>query len=79
MFLIGREVRVSMYDVMTGDDLYENKSLSSQIKLIRLQASEIRRLATENNELKKRLAVYESTQSQNDVSDIRLLLTDHGV
>ena len=79
MFLIGREVRVSMYDVMTGDDLYENKSLSSLIKLIRLQASEIRRLATENNELKKRIAVYESTQSQNDVSDIRLLLTDHGV
>lgn len=57
-----------MYDVMTGDDLYENKSLSSLIKLIRLQSSEIRRLATENNELKKRLAVYESTQSQNDVS-----------
>ena len=44
----------------------ENESTGALIRMLRLQASEIRRLAAENSELKKRLAMYEEAQSQNE-------------
>lgn len=45
---------------------FENESLSSLLKMLRFQSTEIRRLAAENSELKKKLAVYETTQNHHD-------------
>lgn len=47
----------------------ENGSLNSLIKMLRLQSSEIRRLAAENKELKKRLAEYESAQNETSAAN----------
>ena len=44
----------------------ESESSGSLINMLRFQASEIRRLAEENSELKKRLAAYEDAQSQKE-------------
>lgn len=51
---------------MKGNPSLENESSGSLINMLRLQASEIRRLAAENSELKKKHAVYEDAQSQKE-------------
>ena len=49
---------------MEGNTTFGNESLSSLISMQRHLLSEIRRLTTENIELKKRLAVYEGSQER---------------